>query len=293
MYTYTDSEELDRLSNMPLWFSQFAALTVKRFHYTRRRLLALLIQNALPFVLLIFSLLIAHSLQSVSDPPPILLTPDYLFAVNKENYLFASGYSSNATDKYVETLFQPCGVGGYSTSGDRGQCFHDNSYNASSSYSCFNDSLSDYLCTCTGGCDVWADPLTPSQCYNGTGSGSRVQDLRLTLDPTNGSLSDMALTEYLLRTKQSFLQKRYGGISFGLEREEVDKSLDSDSTPFLAVREAAKVWYSLKAYHGMPAFVNVMNNALMRGELGAGKQQWQYGEYVCVCGGGVSVRGVR
>ncbi len=282
-----DTDDLDRLSGFPLWCSQFIALTVKRFHYTRRRLVALVIQNALPFVLLIFSLLIAQSLQNVSDPPPIQLTPDYLFAVNEDNYLFAGGRSSNATDKYTQTLFQPCGVGGYYASGDPGHCFHDNSYNVSSDYECVDAPASEYECSCESECVPWgASPLVPSRCYNGTGSGSRVQDLRLTFDPANPLNLDQMLTEYLIHTKQSFVQKRYGGISFGLERQEVDESLDSDSTPFLAVREAAKVWYSLKGYHSMPAFVNVMNNALMRGELESGAEQSQYGE----CSG---VRGVR
>ena len=244
------------------------------------------------------SLLIAHLLQTVTDPPPIELTPNLIFSINKNNYIFAGGYNSNETDKYIQTLFQPCGIGGHSTSADPSKCYHDDSYNASSAYYCPNYPPHTPLCTCSQGCNT-SVPFPPQpSCYNGTGTGSRVQNLTTSFDPNNPFAADETLTNYLLQSKQAFVQQRYGGLSFGLVRSEVDESLDAESKPFLAVREAAKVWYSLKSYHSVPSFVNVMNNALMRGELGANKQQSQYGVWVwcvsvcvcvCVCGvcGGV------
>ncbi len=280
--------KLDRLSRAPLWFSQYTALMAKRFHYTKRRLLALVIQNILPLFVLGMSLLIAHLLQTVPDPPPIELTPNLLFSINKNNYLFAAGYSNNQTDKYIQTLFQPCGVGGHSTSADPSKCFPDNSYNASSAYLCPDPPLHSALCTCSANCSSPVPfPPQPS-CYNGTGTGSRVQNLTMSFDPNDPTAGDETITNYLLQSKQSFVQQRYGGLSFGLVRSEVDESLDPETIPFLAVREAAKVWYSLKSYHSQPSFINVMNNALMRGELGPDKQQSQYGglvrlPYVCVC----------
>ena len=289
--------KLDRLSRAPLWFSQYTALMAKRFHYTKRRLLALVIQNILPLFVLGMSLLIAHLLQTVPDPPPIELTPNLLFSINKNNYLFAAGYSNNQTDKYIQTLFQPCGVGGHSTSADPSKCFPNNSYNASSAYLCPDPPLHSALCTCSANCSSPVPfPPQPS-CYNGTGTGSRVQNLTMSFDPNDPNAGDETITNYLLQSKQSFVQQRYGGLSFGLVRSEVDESLDPETIPFLAVREAAKVWYSLKSYHSQPSFINVMNNALMRGELGPDKQQSQYGglvrlPYVCVCvcvGGWVGV----
>ena len=41
----------------------------------------------------------------------------------------------------------------------------------------------------------------------------------------------------------------------------------NDSAPFLAVSEGAKAWYTFKGYHSMPAFLNVMNNAILRANV--------------------------
>ena len=98
-----------------------------------------------------------------------------------------------------------------------------------------------------------------------------------------------SFTEYLLRSKNSFIEKRYGGLTFGHTKTEVDPSVDeinadsNSSLPFLATRSAAKVWYSLKAYHAMPTYINVMNNAILRANLDEDKDPARYGESLCVC----------
>ena len=81
------------------------------------------------------------------------------------------------------------------------------------------------------------------------------------------------------------MQARYGGLSFGSNRSEVDKSVDAayaadsnGSLPFLAVNEAAKAWYSFKGYHALPTYVNVLSNAVLRANLPAGKDPTRYGE---------------
>ena len=51
------------------------------------------------------------------------------------------------------------------------------------------------------------------------------------------------------------------------------------SLPFLAVNEAAKVWYSFKAYHAMPVYLNVINNAILRAHLPPGEDPSMYGKW--------------
>ena len=74
----------------------------------------------------------------------------------------------------------------------------------------------------------------------------------------------------------SFTQERYGGVSFGHRRPDLPFSYDSeynlnlnDSTPPIAVQEGAKAWFTYKGYHSMPAFLNTLNNAILRANVPA------------------------
>ena len=233
------SEFGERLRLLPLWWSQFIALTVKRFHYTKRRFLALAVQNILPLFLIFLSLLAAHLLQNVSDPPPLDLTPDHFLSVNPNNYMFVGGNRTDETDKYFFTLRRPCGVGGSHTVHDYRECYDGNNFynrhQIGQSFSCLLDYPEKVLqqCTCSNstGQEMCVDPVKfpythNPLCYNGTGTGTRVQDLRMAPIPFLPSYAEEALITYLLRSKNSFIQQRYGGVSFGHERSEVSSSLD-------------------------------------------------------------------
>ena len=188
------------------------------------------------------SLLVAYLLQNVADPPPLDLTPDHLFEVNPNNYLFVGGNVTAETDSYYFTLRRECGVGGSRTVNNSRECREGNDffqrYQIGQTFSCVRDYPEKVLeqCTCVNGTGqaVCNDPVQfPFEdhppCFNGTGTGTRVQDLREHHLPSNPSYADEALTTYLLRSKNSFIQERYGGVSFGHERSEVDPSLDEVS----------------------------------------------------------------
>ena len=263
-----------------------------------------MIQNVLPLVIICLSLLIAHYLETVPDPPRLELSPNLFFAETKFNYLFAGGYYTNETGPLVDSLFQPCGVSAHilePSTNTTSKCYE----NGKSHHQCPKENYpqTQYSCTCVSGDDESnACPLEPyyhnmSQlpsdyippCYNGTVSGSRVQNLTRSHDPS-GNDSDWAyyyLHNYLLRSTSSFVEQRYGGLSFGHSKDEVHPKVDqlnSDphtTLPFLATRSAAKVWYSLKGYHALPAYLNTMNNAILRTNLinrNTQPDETQYGE---------------
>ena len=257
---------------------------VKRFHYTRRKVVALVVQNVLPLLIIGLSLLIANNLQTVSDQPPLELSPSLFFAKSQDNYMFVGGRQTNQTEPYIDTLFRPCGVGAHllDSSLDSSSPCH---FDPSASYTCSRYPTHQFHeCECGGECwNGTAVSTDPSFCYNGTQTGTRVQNFAL--NTTDQELTYESLTAYLLRSKTSFIEKRYGGVTFGHEREEVDASVDaqndnlSSSLPFLAAHSAAKVWYSLKGYHAMPAYLNTINNAILRANLPPGKDHSAYGEY--------------
>lgn len=298
----------NQLTHGRLWITQFYALLVKRVHYTKGKIVALMVQNLFPLVLITLSLLIARSLQAVSDPPPLELSPHLFFAKSRYNYLFAGGYRTNETAPMIDSLFRPCGIAAHSLGS--AECYNFTK-------DCDNYPHDQYSCTCppcnqnlSQNVTQTYDPLSPdlgyltlqeyllrSQCNQSadpppcyhTFSGSMVQDLTETYDPLSPDLGYLALQEYLLRSTDAFIQQRYGGVSFGHFREDVPASVDelnadSGSLPFLATHSAAKVWYSLKGYHAMPSYLNTMNNAILRGSLNDPDDQPEYGEVISPLG---------
>ena len=268
-----------RLSAGKLWLVQFYALLVKRVHYTKGKLVALTVQNVFPLLVICLSLFIARSLQTVPDPPQLELSPYLFFAKSHINYLFAGGYYTNETAPMVDHLFQPCGVAAHmiaSSANETPKCY------PKAVAQCPEENYPQEQFSC--GCKSCVSTLfqngsTAPPCYNGTASGSRILNLTQAYDPSFPNEAFYTMHNYLLRSSASFIEQRYGGVSFGHLKQDVDADVDrlnadSDSTlPFLASHSVAKAWYSLKGYHAMPAYLNTLNNAILRGSL----NQTEYG----------------
>ena len=186
--------------------------------------------------------------------------------------MFAGGYYTNSTSSSVDSLFEPFGVSSvsFSQSIDKIRSTADDcSGYPQLQYSCTCPSCNSSLVT-NGSVFSFPDEVPP--CYNGTVTGSRVQNLTLPYDPLDPDVGYYYLHNYLLRSTNSFIEQRYGGVSFGHVKDSVAASVDeinsaTSTLPFLATRSAAKVWYSFKGYHAMPAYLNAMNNAILRGNL--------------------------
>uniref|UniRef100_A0A8C3NLH8 Uncharacterized protein n=1 Tax=Geospiza parvula TaxID=87175 RepID=A0A8C3NLH8_GEOPR len=69
---------------------------------------------------------------------------------------------------------------------------------------------------------------------------------------------------YILATTKDFLQKRYGGWSFGLP---LTPDLQFDIRPVPPNRTLTKVWYNPEGYHSLPAYLNSLNNFILRANL--------------------------
>ena len=275
----------ERLTLGKLWLSQFYALLVKRLYYTRGKSVALTIQNIFPLVVICFGLLIAHLLQEVPNPPPLELSPHLFFAKSRYNYLFAGGYYTDMTSPLVDSLFQPCGVAAYSV----GSSFNESKCNDSTTVQCSDYPQNQLSCHCPS-CENQSSFALPfhdaaPQCYNETATGSRVLNLTKAYDSLGPDMDFYSLHEYLHQSTDSFIEQRYGGVSFGHFKDSVAPGVDelnSDSSltlPFLSTYSAAKAWYSLKGYHAMPAYLNTLNNAILRGNLDP-MQQSEYGQSI-------------
>ena len=277
-----------------LWLLQFYALFVKRLQYTRGKAVTVMLRNLFPLMVIAFGLLVSHILKAVPDQPPLILSPHLFFAYSQYNYLFAGGYYTNQTASMIDSLFHPCGVADLGIVSDinvMSRCYS----NRSESFQCPSSDYpqQQYSCSCST-CDS-ASAFTvnqssvirrkPPSCYNGTGSGSRVQNLAIPFRSSSPDAAYLTLQEYLMRSRDAFIEQRYGGVSFGHYKQDVPARVDKlnsdpNSSLFLSTYSAAKVWYSLKGYHSMPAYLNTMNNAILRGHLSSqqSEQQPMYGE---------------
>ena len=102
-----------------------------------------------------------------------------------------------------------------------------------------------------------------------------MQDLSLQCNESSETREEanLRLISYLLGTKSDYIEVRYGGVSFGHVRSEVNDSLDArnmvegEEWPFLASRQSAKAWHSYKGYHALPAYVNTLSNAILRAHM--------------------------
>ena len=63
-------------------------------------------------------------------------------------------------------------------------------------------------------------------------------------------------------------------MTFGHRRGDVSSKVDerynqlaNTTEPLLAVQEGAKAWFSYKGYHSMPAYLNTLNNAILRANV--------------------------
>ena len=153
-----------RIRGLSLLLYQFVALLVKRFHYTRRKPLAFLVQNVLPLGVIGMSLAIAHYILSVSDPPSLLLHPSLFFSFTGKNYMMA--YEGNASKNYADTLYRPCGIGAKyfeDPSDPNSMCYYDTPPDSCNGYP-------EPRFDCSSQCDCYnrtTPPYNP-HCFNGT-----------------------------------------------------------------------------------------------------------------------------
>ncbi|CAK8681251.1 unnamed protein product [Clavelina lepadiformis] len=141
-----------------------------------------------------------------------------------------------------------------------------------------------------------------AECVNGAGGEPTPRALTETSDWMY-NMTGRNLSDWLVKTVDRFLQKRYGGLSMG-ETYHSAVSADQfqalfqlfeansnftltnsanitsnavDFTESLARTENAKVWFDNNGYHAMPTWLNILNNAALRSLLPPDKNPLDYG----------------
>ncbi|XP_034994859.1 glucosylceramide transporter ABCA12 [Zootoca vivipara] len=223
------------------------ALLIKRFHHTRRNVKGFIAQVVLPVLFVTAAMGLGTLRSKVAEYPALHLSPS-LYGSSKQTDFF--GNYNETTDALVASMLSFPGADSTCVNKSILACFKEGepgewvfSGNQSAQYS---------ACNCT-------DNRQKCPKVNFSPPHKRTFFSR-----TIYNLTGHDVETYLLVTAKDFVQKRYGGWSFGLP---LTNDLKFDITPVPANRTITKVWYNPEGYHSLPAYLNSLNNFILRANL--------------------------
>uniref|UniRef100_H0XG82 ATP binding cassette subfamily A member 12 n=1 Tax=Otolemur garnettii TaxID=30611 RepID=H0XG82_OTOGA len=248
---FTDRDALDkiltrgeRLDGLGLLLKKILAILIKRFHHTRRNWKGFIAQVILPIVFVTTAMGLGTLRDSSNSYPEIEISPS-LYGTAEQTAFYANSHPN--TKSLVSAMWNFPGI--------------DNV--------CLN--TSNPLCLKKGSLGKWNTSGEPITNFGVCSCSENVQECpKFSYSPPHRrtyssqviyNLTGHRLENYLISTANEFVQKRYGGWSFGLP---LTKDLQFDITPIPANRTLAKVWYDPEGYHSLPAYLNSLNNFLLR-----------------------------
>lgn len=246
-----------------LFFLQLYALLLKRLQYAWHRPIFTLVQNLLPLSITLLCLFISMYLLQVQSPTSFEFTPAQYTRTGFDNYMVVGGPNNEDTCHYFDQLYRTCGIGGHPTgpSSDlHSPCYWPDPTNFTT---CSSPLHKDQLSACApetsaviaGDCgngvrSNYSPPLShPPQCFsplpNTHSAQTFIQDLRHGNNTDYADGDSRLVMDYLLWSTNKFIQNRYGGVVFGVNRSGIPASVDemykNTSSWYAAVHQGAKV----------------------------------------------------
>lgn len=291
---------------------QFLALFIKRFHNARRSRKGLIAQVILPAVFVCLSLIFSLIVPPFTEYPSLELQP-WMYGLPQTTF-FSKDLPDNAeVSRVVDTLVNTPGFGTRCMDGNpipklpcssAGSDWFTPSVDQSITDIFLNGnwSMSNPSPSCQ--CSTPSRTIMLPDCPPGAGGLPPPQRIQNTTD-TLLDLTGRNMTDFLVKTFENSGKKRYGGISVGAVNSQVRMTEAAIEASFkdlkdlfssfrdnvtdeifpkaetllkkLGTRDNVKVWFYNQAFHGMPSFLSVANNAILRGNLPAGEDPRQYG----------------
>ncbi|XP_072314586.1 phospholipid-transporting ATPase ABCA1-like [Eucyclogobius newberryi] len=291
---------------------QFSALFIKRFHHARRSRKGLIAQVVLPAVFVFLSLIFSLILPPFNEYPSLELQP-WMYGKPQNTFYSNDGPDNAEVSRVTDTLVNNPGFGTRCMYGDPipnlpcspgaadwltppvDQSVYDIFLNG-------NWSMANPSPACQ--CSTPKRSIMLPDCPPGAGGLPPPQRTQNTTD-TLQNLTGRNMTDFLIKTFENQGKKRFGGISVGginsqarLTEAEIELAFadlkdilsspqDNMTDEFLqraevllkklGTRDNLKVWFYNQAWHGMVSFLNVANNAILRGNLPLGQDPRQYG----------------
>nr|XP_033802042.1 ATP-binding cassette sub-family A member 12 isoform X2 [Geotrypetes seraphini] len=259
-YSFPDRDDLEltklkKVTGLTLTLKKIIAIFIKRFHNSRRNWKGLIGQILMPVLFVLASMGVGSISIGSTNYPALRLSPS-IYGTSGQAVVFEN--ESNSTNNLVSAMLSFPGI--------ETMCM-DNSlprscYKNLDKWKFDGNQTANYdTCNCSTGFQICKEP-------NSVPSHTEIFSFQTLYD-----ISGQNMENYFLATSREFVQQRYGGWSFGLP---LPSHLKLDIKPVPDNRTLNKVWYNPEGYHSLPAFLNSLNNFILRANLPQNKSS-QYG----------------
>ncbi|CAN8004107.1 unnamed protein product, partial [Ixodes hexagonus] len=267
---------------------QLTAMYRRRLTRNTRNYRGLFCEIVLPALFVLLALVFTLVVPRLSEEPPLELTP---WAYGPPNYVFFGNEdpSSPLALKYTEGLLSPPGLGP--------RCVHQDALHRGCTAPADvpalppggRDAPEPGLCSCASGsqqCAAGAGSMPPPALPSVTGD--------VLLNVTGRNVSD-----WLLRTWRPYHMSRFGGAQFGVGSSaaplnlsaleealarlglesgwDVDGALRALRHADIRQRHNVRVWFNNEGWVSSVAYMNAVNNVLLRAQLPPGADVGVYG----------------
>ncbi|KAM6934409.1 glucosylceramide transporter ABCA12 [Xenentodon cancila] len=243
------------VSGMALAWQQMTAILIKRFHHSRRDWKGLLSQILLPVVFVAFAMCLGSIRSDLRHYPELELSPA-LYNIGPA-YSFFSNQNPHS-NHLVDTMMSFPGI--------------DNA--------CLDKSDNQ---VCTRSTNKWSSrgngskPFSVCKCTRQeqicNGDNFQPPHKKIASSQIVYNLSGINVENYLVATANDFIRNRYGGFAFGAP---LPSDLQMDLREVPKNRTLSKVWFNPEGHHSMPAYLNSLNNLILRSNIPANKDPHQY-----------------
>ncbi|KAI7808566.1 uncharacterized protein abca12 isoform X2 [Triplophysa rosa] len=243
-------------SGLALTAQRVMAMLLKRVHHSKRDWKGLISQVVLPVLFVIAAMGLGSIKSDLQHFPKMELTPA-LYHVD-EQYAFFSNQNSSSS-RLVDTMMSYPGIDHFCMKDPSNPvCLERHNKGAETWLSRGNNSATFSTCKCS------------KQMQSCPASGYDPPHIRNPSSQIVYNLTGINIENYLLSTANDFIRNRYGGWEFGKPLP-IDLKMDMLDVP--QNRTLSKVWYNPEGHHSMPAYLNSLNNYLLRSSLPPEKRQ--------------------
>uniref|UniRef100_A0A3P8W266 ATP binding cassette subfamily A member 12 n=1 Tax=Cynoglossus semilaevis TaxID=244447 RepID=A0A3P8W266_CYNSE len=239
------------LSGIALLWQQVVAILIKRFHHSRRDWKGLISQVLLPVVFVVFAMGLGSIKNDLWHYPEMELSPA-LYNIGPSYSFFSNKNPSSS--RLADTMMSFPGIDN--------ACLDKLCAETRAGWTSNGNSSKGFsICQCTSEEQVCGkDNYKPP---HQTIPSSQVVF----------NLSGVNVEKYLVSTANDFIRNRYGGFEFGMQ---LPPDLQMDLLPVPKNRTLSKVWFNPEGHHTMPAYMNTLNNLILRSNLPDNKDPREY-----------------
>ncbi|XP_051999206.1 glucosylceramide transporter ABCA12-like [Xyrauchen texanus] len=244
------------VSGFALMAQRVKAMLLKRLHHSRRDWKGLFSQVFLPVFFVIAAMGLGSIKSDLQHFPKITISPA-LYHVD-EQYAFFSNQNPS-TSSLVDAMMSYPGIDHFCMRDPLNSvCKERHSTGIQTWTSTGNSSATFTTCNCN------------KQLLSCPASGYDPPHIRNPSSQLVYNLTGLNIENYLMATANDFIRNRYGGWDFGKPLP-LDLKMDMLEVP--QNRTLTKVWYNPEGHHTMPAYLNSLNNFLLRSSLPPEKRQ--------------------